>query len=105
VTARPKRAAGAEGGELPGSDGTPPIDFTTFVLSMSTSCMIQLGELASPDGAQDQDLPGARQTLEILLLLEEKTRGNLSGDEERVLGHVVDDLRARYVAKHEKTAP
>lgn len=104
MTARSKAGAGADG-ELPGSDGTPPIDFTTFVLSMSTSCMIQLGELASPDGAQDQDLPGARQTLEILLMLEEKTRGNLSGDEERVLHHVVDDLRARYVAKYEKKAP
>lgn len=85
--------------ELPGGDGSPPIDFTTFVLSMSTSCMIQLGELASPDGAHHVDLAMARHTLEILLVLDQKTRGNLSGEEERVLDHVIDDLRARYVAK------
>lgn len=85
--------------ELAGGDGTPPIDFTTFVLSMSTSCMVQLGELPSPDGGSAEDLSMARHTLEILMLLDEKTRGNLSGDEERVLHHVVDDLRARYEAK------
>jgi Domain of unknown function (DUF1844) len=85
--------------ELPGGDGTPPIDFGTFVLSMSTSCMVQLGEIAGPDGAGDVDLPMARQTLEILQMLEKKTRGNLSGEEERVLGHVLHDLRARYVAR------
>jgi hypothetical protein len=85
--------------ELPGGDGTPPIDFTTFVLSMSTSCMIQMGELASPDGSSGEDLPMAKHTIEILAVLEDKTRGNLSGDEERVLHHVVDDLRARYLKK------
>lgn len=86
--------------ELPGGDGHPPIDFTTFVLSMSTSAMIQLGELESPDGTPQTDISMARQTIEILQVLEQKTRGNLSGEEERVLHHVVDDLRARYAKKH-----
>lgn len=85
---------------LPGADGQPPIDFTTFVLSMSTSAMIQLGELASPDGGSHEDLEMARHTIEILQVLEVKTRGNLTGEEERVLHHVVDDLRARYAKKH-----
>ena len=85
-------------GELPGDDESPPIDFTTYVLSMSTSCMIQLGELASDEHAVD--LPGAMHTIEILTMLEEKTRGNLTGEEERVLHHVVDDLRERYLKKH-----
>lgn len=85
--------------ELPGGDGAPPIDFLTFVLSMSTSCMVQLGEIAGPDGAGEVDLVMARQTLEILQMLEKKTRGNLSGEEERALGHVLTDLRARYVAR------
>jgi len=82
---------------LPGGDGTPAIDFNTFVLSLSASCMIQLGDLASP--GQVQDLPGARQTIEILQTLEKKTRGNLSGEEERVLHHVLHDLRQRYITK------
>ncbi len=83
---------------LPGGDGSPPIDFTTFVLSMSTTCMIQLGEIAPPEG-HAADVSSAKHTLEILIVLEEKTRGNLSGDEERMLHHVVNDLRARYLKK------
>jgi hypothetical protein len=89
---------GAHDEPLPGGDGSPAIDFTTFVLSMSTTCMIQLGEIAAPDG-HPPDVSAAKHTLEILLVLEEKTRGNLSGDEERMLHHVVDDLRARYLKK------
>jgi hypothetical protein len=87
-----------EEASLPGGDGSPAIDFTTFVLSMSTTCMIQLGEIAAPDGLA-ADVASAKHTLEILMVLEEKTRGNLSGDEERMLHHVVDDLRARYLKK------
>jgi hypothetical protein len=83
---------------LPGGDGGPPIDFGTFVLSLSTTCMIQLGELEGPEGST-VDLVGARHTIEILQLLDRKTRDNLTGDEERVLGHVLGDLRRRYLAK------
>ncbi len=79
------------------SSGAPPIDFATFVLSLSASCMIQLGEIETPDA--EADLLGAKHTIEILQALDRKTRGNLTGDEERVLGHVLSDLRQRYVAK------
>lgn len=78
-------------------DGSPPIDFATFVLSLSATCMIQLGDIESPDS--EADLVGAKHTIEILQTLDKKTRGNLSGDEERVLGHVLSDLRQRYLAK------
>jgi hypothetical protein len=84
---------------LPGGDGAPPIDFVTFVLSMSSTAMIQLGELEGPDG-HGPDLSMAKHSIEILQILEEKTRGNLSGDEERVLHHVLEDLKTRYLAKH-----
>lgn len=83
---------------LPGGDGAPAIDFVTFVLSLSSTCMVQLGEITGPDGAT-ADLAGARQTVEILELLEEKTRGNLAGEEERVLDHVIEDLRHRYLKR------
>ena len=82
---------------LPGGDGQS-IDFVTYVLSLSSTCMVQLGEIAGPDG-QGIDLAGARQSLEVLELLEEKTRGNLTAEEERVLAHVTEDLRHRYL-KH-----
>ncbi len=84
---------------LPGGDGAPAIDFATFVLSLSATCMIQLGDIESPEGPSAVDLVGARHTLEILQVLDRKTRGNLAGEEERVLGHVLGDLRRRYLAK------
>jgi len=88
----------AEHDELPPeADGYPPIDFTTFVLSMSTSAMIHLGE--HPEAHEAQDLALARQTIDVLGVLEEKTRGNLSGEEERILQQVLFDLRMRYLAK------
>jgi len=71
--------------------GIPPIDFTTFVLSMSTACMSHLGE----DG-EATNLPMAQQTIEILEMLEAKTAGNLTGEEERILDQVLNDLREAY---------
>jgi len=83
---------GATGGDLPG------IDFATFVLSLSHSALVHLGDAPNPtNGAPDQNLPMARQTIDLLGLLEQKTRGNLSGQEERVLQQAVYDLRLRYV--------
>ena len=71
-----------------------PIDFTTFVLSMSTACMGHLGEA---EGAQ-VNLPMAQQTIEILEMLEGKTTGNLTGEEERILTQVLADLREAYAS-------
>ena len=79
--------------------GIPPIDFNTFVLSMSTACMAHLGEVAAPDG-HSLDLAMARQTIEILEMLEQKTRGNLTGEEERILSQVLVDLHDAYDRKN-----
>ncbi|MBX3270870.1 MAG: DUF1844 domain-containing protein [Sandaracinaceae bacterium] len=75
----------------------PPIDFTTFVLSLSAACMTHLGEVEG-DGAE-VNLPMAQQTIEILEMLEARTAGNLTGEEERILGQVLADLAAAYAAK------
>lgn len=83
----------------PANDEMPPIDFTTFILSMSTSCMIHLGEVDSPGGGRQLDLPMAKQTIEILEMIGAKTVGNLSGEEERLLEQVLADLRDAYEAK------
>lgn len=79
-------------------DAIPPIDFNTFVLSMSTACMAQLGEVSGP-GNDPVDLAMAKQTIDILDMLEEKTRGNLTGEEERILSQVLADLRDAYDRK------
>jgi hypothetical protein len=87
-------------GELAGEpDGMQPMRFDIFVLSLNASALIHLGEGQHGHGASGVDLPLARQTIDILGLLEEKTRGNLSGEEERLLHDVLFDLRMRYTRK------
>jgi hypothetical protein len=70
-----------------------PMDFGIFVLSLNASALIQLGDA---QGETAVSLPLARQTIDILSMLEAKTRGNLSGHEERLLHQVLFDLRMRY---------
>jgi hypothetical protein len=77
----------------------PPIDFNTFVLSLSTSALVHLGVAKGPGGeAPTPELPLARHTIDLLSLLEEKTAGNLTGEEERLLAQVLYDLKMRYLA-------
>ncbi len=76
----------------------PKMDFTTFCLSLATSAMIHLGLAPEPEGGkQEKSLPLARQTIDILELLEAKTKGNLTPDEEQLLQTVLYDLRLRYI--------
>lgn len=75
----------------------PPLDFTTFILSLSTSVLVNLGELPGPDGRVEMHLPMARQTIDLIALLRDKTRGNLTGEEERLLEQVLLDLRMKFV--------
>ena len=77
--------------------GLPAIDFATFVLSLSHSALVHMGDAPDPDGKRSVNLPLARQTIDLLSLLQEKTRGNLSGPEERILEQALYDLRLRYV--------
>lgn len=76
----------------------PPIDFNILVLSLSTSALMQMGD-APDDDATAPDLNLARQTIDLLGVLEDKTRGNLTGEEERLLHQVLTDLRVRFVRK------
>jgi hypothetical protein len=79
-------------------DSTPPsIDFNTFVLSLSTSALIHLGKLPGAEEAT-VNLAHAKQAIDCIALLEEKTRGNLTGEEERLISEVLYDLRLRFVA-------
>lgn len=81
-----------------GAQALPRIDFATFVLSLSQTALVHLGDAPDPGGgAPGRDLDLARQTIDILEVLEAKTRGNLTGDEERVLSAALYDLRMRYV--------
>jgi hypothetical protein len=76
----------------------PPLDFSTLILSMASTAMVQLGAVASPGGdAPAPDLDAARQAIDILAILEEKTRGNLDDGEQKLLHSLLYDLRVAYV--------
>lgn len=88
---------GASGGGS-ADEALPQIDFATFVLSLSHSALMHLGEAPDPEtGGVQKNLPLARQTIDLIAMLEEKTRGNLVGDEERLIGQILFDLRMRFV--------
>ncbi len=88
------------------ADGLPRTDFTTFVLSMAQSAHFHLGLLPDPVTARaETDLPMARQTIDLLALLAEKTKGNLTGEEERILEQILFDLRLRFVEVSQRGRP
>lgn len=85
----------------PGCDCTlPQVTFSTFILSLASSALVQLGEVPNPEtGATEQDLLMAKHTIEILSMLEEKTKNCLDNDEARLLEGILYELRMKYVMK------
>lgn len=74
------------------------MDFSTFVLSLTTSALIHLGEIPDPMSRERTvSLPAAKHTIEILEIIKEKTKGNLDGEEEKLLDDVLFDLRMKYI--------
>jgi hypothetical protein len=80
------------------------IDFYTFVLSLGSSALVHLGDTPHPETGEPvpANLPLAKQTIDLLVMLREKTKGNLTAEEEQFLEHLLTDLRLRYV---ERAAP
>ena len=76
-----------------------PLSFTAFVLSLASTAAIHFGDLPDPvSGERSQpNLEGASQMIDILSLLEQKTRGNLTAEERQVLEQVLYELRMRFV--------
>lgn len=76
----------------------PEVSFATFIYSLSTSALVHLGEIPEPiTEKMDKNLPLAKQTIDILGILQEKTKGNLTQEEENLLNNFLYDLRMRYV--------
>jgi hypothetical protein len=74
------------------------IDFASFLISLGTQAFMHLGDIANPTTQQrEKDLPAAKQMIDLLGMLQEKTKGNLATDEERLLQQLLLDLRLRYV--------
>ncbi|MGH7797964.1 MAG: DUF1844 domain-containing protein [Candidatus Binatia bacterium] len=76
----------------------PEINFSAFVISLSTQALMHLGEIASPiSGKVEIDVPVAKQMIDILGMLKDKTRGNLNANEDRLMEDILFDLRMKYV--------
>jgi hypothetical protein len=81
-------------------EATPEITFGTFVVGLSTQALMHLGEIADPQTNQRaKDLPAAQQLIDIIAMLENKTRGNLDHDEQAMLDAILFELRMKYVER------
>ena len=76
----------------------PEVNFPTFVMSLNVSALYHLGAIEDPETKEKKkNLPMAKQTIDILSMLEEKTKGNLAEDEQNLLKNILYDLRIIYV--------
>lgn len=81
----------------------PEINFTNFVISLSSSALFHFGDIADPiTNKVQRDLPAAKQTIDILGMLQEKTKGNLNDEEKKLIDGILFELRMRYVKEKEK---
>lgn len=78
----------------------PEVNFSTFVMSLSSSAMVHLGEVADPSTGKIEFSPVlAKHSIDILALLEDKIKNGISADEERLLCELLYNLRMKYVQK------
>jgi hypothetical protein len=76
----------------------PEITFPSFIFSLSSTAFVSLGVIPHPEtGKMEKDLPLAKQTIDLLGLLREKTRNNLTPEEDNLFDHLLHDLRMAYV--------
>ena len=90
----------------PGAQDLGPQDltFASFVVGLSTEALALMGEMPHPaTGERMHDLVGAQQLIDIIAILQDKTRGNLSHDEDTLLDAILFDLRMKYVEKARQT--
>ncbi|HDI79104.1 MAG TPA: DUF1844 domain-containing protein [Desulfobacteraceae bacterium] len=76
----------------------PEVNFSSFIISLSSSALLHMGEIPDPQtGQKKKDMELARHTIDTIALLKEKTKGNLNSEEERLLNSILTDLRLRFV--------
>jgi hypothetical protein len=76
----------------------PKIEFSSFILSLYSSGLVQLGKVEDPStGKKTKDLAMAKHTIDMIAMLQEKTAGNLTEDEKNLLKALISELRMAYV--------
>jgi hypothetical protein len=100
---QPNSSGGTQGGGDRGGVPLPEVTIATFIFSLSSSALVHLGDIPDPDTKDSRvDLPLAKQIIDTLGMLQEKTKGNLAPDEDNLLKSILYDLRLRYVQKSSK---
>lgn len=80
------------------SGSMPELDFSTFIMSLNASALYNLGAIPDPTtGQKTKNVSMAKQTIDIIGMLKEKTRGNLNEDEKNLIENILHDLRLMYV--------
>jgi DNA replication initiation complex subunit (GINS family) len=98
-----RKQEGARKAEEQGSPPLPEVNFSSFILSLSSSALLHLGEISDPQsGEKRKDLTMAKQSIDIIRILKDKTVGNLTEEEQKLLDHLLYDLRMRFVKASEK---
>lgn len=83
---------------MPPESDVPPADFSTYVIMLANTVMMMLGQVPDPVTQQRHlDLTQAKHTIDILMMLKEKTQGNLNAEEEKLLEDVMPQLQMAYV--------
>ena len=76
------------------------VDFSTFIMSLTSSAFYHLGDMPDPStGKKEVNLHAVQQAIDMLIMLREKTKGNLNEDEKKLLEQLVYELQVKYVAK------
>ena len=100
----PSREAGPRASSEDKQSG--PIDFGSFLLSLATTTLVHLGDVPDPSGAKPEpNIPAARQMIDILAMLQEKSEGNRTAEETKLLDDILYELRMRVLAKSQKISP
>jgi hypothetical protein len=95
----------SEAAEPPQGQAQQPfqIDFSTFIMSLTSSAFYHLGDIADPEtGKTETNLPAVQQTIDMLIMLREKTQGNLTEEEAKLLEQLIYELQMKFVAKSKK---
>ena len=76
------------------------MNFSTFVMSLTSSAFYYLGDVADPEtGEMHENLPAVKQTIDILIILKDKTKNNLDKEEDKLLEQLIYELQTKYAAK------
>ncbi len=90
-------------GSKKGDTLIPEINFSTFILSLSSSAILHFGDIEDPiSGKKERNLTIAKQTIDMIDMLKEKTKGNLTKDEDSLMENIIYELKIRFVKESGK---